>query len=227
MQNPDGFSRRSLLGAAASALTLLQPRPARAAGGDRLKAGLVGCGGRGTQAAVDLLTGNEHVELVSMADVFEDHLEQSLARLRDPKFISRYAGIVVERNGKPQEMKAEDLVASIQPRVRVEPDHHFTGFDAYRKLLASDIDIVMLCTPPGLRPMHFEAAVEAGKHVFTEKPIATDPVGVRRFMAAAKLAEEKKLTVMSGAQRHADKPYMETVDKIHNGAIGDIVAASS
>jgi predicted dehydrogenase len=230
MQNPDGISRRSLLktstllGAGASAFAILQPRVARAAGSDRLKAGLVGCGGRGTQAVVDQLTGNEHVDLVAMADVFEDHLEQSLARLRDPKFIGRYAGITVEHNGQPQEMKAEDLVASIQPRIRVEPDHHFTGFDAYQKLLASDIDVVMLCTPPGFRPMHFEAAVNAGKHVFTEKPIATDPVGARRFIAAGKLAAERKLTVVSGAQRHAHHEYVETVQKIHDGAIGDITA---
>jgi predicted dehydrogenase len=233
MQNPDGISRRSLLakssllGAGVSAFSLLQPRGARAAGGDRLKAGLVGCGGRGTQAVVDLLTGNEHVDLVSMADVFEDHLEQSLGRLRDPKFIGRYAGITVEHNGKPQEMKAEDLVASIQPRIRVEPDHHFTGFDAYQKLLASDIDVVMLCTPPGFRPMHFEAAVNAGKHVFTEKPIATDPVGARRFIAAGKLAAERKLTVVSGAQRHAHREYVETVQKIHDGAIGEITALNA
>ena len=121
-------------------------------------------------------------------------------------------------------MKADDLVASIQPRIRVEPDHHFTGFEAYQKLLASDIDIVMLCTPPGFRPMHFEAAVNAGKHVFTEKPIATDPVGARRFIAAGKLAAERKLTVVSGAQRRAHREYVETVQKIHDGAIGDITA---
>jgi predicted dehydrogenase len=224
MQNADGLSRRTLLTAGASAFSILQARKARAATNGHLKAGLVGCGGRGTQAVVDLLTGNEQVELVSMADVFEDHLEQSLARLRDPKFIARYAGITVERNAQPQEMKAEDLVASIQPRIRVEPDRHFTGLDAYQKLLASDIDIVMLCTPPGFRPMHFEAAVNARKHVFTEKPIATDPVGARRFIAAGKLAAERKLTVVSGAQRRAHREYVETVQKIHDGAIGDITA---
>jgi predicted dehydrogenase len=173
---------------------------------------------------VDLLTGNEHVELVAAADVFEDHLEQSLGRMRDPKFIARYAGIVVERDGQPKEMKAEDLVASIQPRIKVEPDRHFVGFDAYQKLLASDVDIVMLCTPPGYRPLHFEAAINAGKHVFTEKPIATDPVGARRFIAAGKLAAERKLTVVSGAQRRAHREYVETVQKIHDGAIGDIAA---
>ena len=230
MQNSDAISRRSLLkqssllGAGASALSLLQPRAVRAAGNDRLKAGLVGCGGRGTQAVVDLLTGNEHVELVAAADVFEDHLEQSLGRMRDPKFIGRYAGIVVERDGKPKEMKAEDLVASIQPRIKIEPDRHFVGFDAYQKLLASDVDIVMLCTPPGYRPLHFEAAINAGKHVFTEKPIATDPVGARRFIAAGKLAAERKLTVVSGAQRRAHREYVDTVQKIHDGAIGEIAA---
>jgi len=96
--------------------------------------------------------------------------------------------------------------------------------DAYQKLLASDIDIVMLCTPPGFRPMHFEAAINAGKHVFTEKPIATDPVGARRFIAAGKLAAERKLTVVSGAQRRAEREYVETVQKIHDGGIGDIAA---
>ena len=229
MENPKGISRRSLLKqsslltTAASGFSILQPRMAHAAG-EPLKAGLVGCGGRGMQAVVDLLTGNEQVQLTGVADVFEDHLEQSLARLRDPKFIARHAGITVERNGQPREMKAEDLVASLQPRIRVDPDHHFTGFDAYRKLLASDIDIVMLCTPPGFRPMHFEAAVNAGKHVFTEKPIATDPVGARRFIAAGKLAAERKLTVVSGAQRRAHREYVETVQKIHDGAIGGITA---
>lgn len=195
----------------------------------RLKAGIVGCGGRGTQAVANLLTGNENVDLVAMADIFEDQLEGSLNKLRSStaQFVTRDAGITVERGGKQVQLSAEELVASIQPRIKVDPEHHFVGFDAFHKLINSDVDIVMLTTPPGYRPEHFEAAIKAGKHVFTEKPIATDPVGVRRFMAAAKLAEEKKLTVMSGAQRHADKPYMETVDKIHTGAIGEIVAVTS
>ena len=91
-------------------------------------------------------------------------------------------------------------------------------------MLASDIDIVMLATPPGYRPMHFEAAVDAKKHVFCEKPFGTDPVNVRRFMAAAKRSEELKLTVMSGAQRRNDSNYVATVKKIQDGAIGDVVA---
>jgi predicted dehydrogenase len=139
-----------------------------------------------------------------MADVFEDKLEGSLRRIRENQ---RYA--------------------KVADRVKVDAEHRFVGFDAFKKLVSSDVDIVMLCTPPGYRPEHFEAAVNAKKHVFCEKPIATDPVGVRRFMAAAKRSEELKLSVVSGAQRHADQPYMETVDKIHNGAIGDVVALFS
>jgi predicted dehydrogenase len=223
MPNSNSFSRRTFLAAASTAAL------ARGASSNqRLKAGLVGCGGRGTQAVVNLLTGAENVELVAVADVFEDALEGSLNKLRtDTKYISRDAGITVERNGKPVPMSAEDLVKSIQPRIKVDPEHHFVGFDAFQKLIRSDVDIVMLATPPGYRPQHFEAAIDAGKHVFTEKPIATDPVGVRRFMASAKKAAEKKLTVMSGAQRHAHREYVETVDRIHNGAIGDIVALNS
>jgi len=219
------LSRRTLLGA--SAFTLVRPELVRGAGKERLKAGLVGCGGRGTQAVVDTLTGNENIELVAMADVFEDKLEGSLARLRDPKYIGRHGGIVVERKGQSREVTREELAKDIAERIKVAPDKHFVGFDAFKKLAASDVDIVMLCTPPGYRPEHFEAAVAAGKHVFTEKPIATDPVGVRRFLAAAEQAAQKKLTVVSGAQRHADKPYVETVDKIHNGALGEIVALYS
>jgi len=221
---PDKLTRRNLLGAAAATFTIVKPHLVRGAGNPKLRAGLVGCGGRGTQATVDLLTGNENVELVAMADLFEDHLEGALKNLRDPKYVARHAGMTVERDGKPKEMSAQELVESIQPRVKVDPDRHFVGFDAYQKLAKSDVDIVMLATPPGYRPIHFEAAVEAGKHVFTEKPIATDATGVRRFLAAGRKAAEKKLTVMSGAQRREDKPYVETVRKIHDGALGEIVA---
>src|SRR5215467_14205037 len=187
--------------AAVPMFTIVKPEMVRGAGNEKLKAGLVGCGGRGTEAAQQLLHGNENVELVAMGDIFEDHLEASLNQIR----ASKYSGVA--------------------EKVKVDPEHHFVGFDAYRKVLASDIDIVMLCTPPGYRPMHFEAAVEAKKHVFCEKPMGTDPVNVRRFMAAAKKSEELKLTVMSGAQRRSDKNYVETVKRIQDGAVGDVVAA--
>ena len=224
MSSTDSFSRRAFL-AATSAMAVARG----ASSNGRLKAGIVGCGGRGTQAVANLLTGNDNVDLVAMADIFEDQLEGSLNKLRNntAQFVTRDAGITVDRNGKPVQLSTEELVAAVQKGIKVDPEHHFVGFDSFQKLINSDVDIVMLTTPPGYRPQHFEAAIKAGKHVFTEKPIATDPVGVRRFIAAAQLAEQKKLTVMSGAQRHADKPYFETVDKIHNGAIGEIVAANS
>ena len=128
------ISRRGLLTAGAAAFTIVQPHLVRGAGKEKLRAGLVGCGGRGTQATMDLLTGNENVELVAMADVFEDHLESAIKNLRDPKYLARHAGITVERDGKPKEMSAQDLVESIQPRIKVAPDRHFIGFDAYQKL---------------------------------------------------------------------------------------------
>lgn len=189
-------------GAAATAFTIIKPELVRGAGKEKLKAGLVGCGGRGTQAVIDMMTGTENVEIVSMGDLFEDKLEASLDKIRNHRDYAKFAD-----------------------RIKVDPEHHFTGFDAYTKVLASDIDIVMLATPPGYRPMHFEAAVAAKKHVFCEKPFGTDPVNVRRFMAAAKKSEELKLTVMSGAQRRNDRNYVETVRKIQDGAIGDVVAA--
>ena len=196
------FIRNSqLAGGAAAAFTIIKPELVRGAGKEILKAGLVGCGGRGTQAVLDMMHGTENVHLVAMGDIFEDKLEASLTKMKGQPDFDKYAG-----------------------RIKVDPDHRFVGFDAYKKLLASDIDIVMLATPPGYRPMHFEAAVEARKHVFCEKPFGTDPVNVRRFMAAAKKSEELKLTVMSGAQRRNDKNYVETVKKIQDGAIGDVLA---
>ena len=208
MENFDELSRRSFLKkstgvtAAASTFTIIKPELVRGAGNEKLRAGLVGCGGRGTEAAQQFLHGSENVELVAMGDIFEDHLEKSLGEIRAAK---HYPGI--------------------ESKVKVDPEHHFIGFDAYKKVLASDIDIVMLCTPPGYRPMHFEAAVEARKHVFCEKPFGTDPVNVRRFMAAAKKSEELKLTVMSGAQRHSQREYVETINRIKDGEIGDVTAA--
>jgi predicted dehydrogenase len=147
------------------------------------------------------MNGAQNVDLVAMGDLFEDKLEASLKTIRNHRDSAKFAD-----------------------RIKVDPERHYTGFDAYKKILASDIDIVMLATPPGYRPMHFEAAVAAKKHVFCEKPFGTDPVNVRRFMAAAKKSEELKLTVMSGAQRRNDKNYLETVRKIRDGAIGEVLA---
>jgi predicted dehydrogenase len=180
---------------------IIKPELVRGAGQERLKAGLVGCGGRGTQAVVDMMRGTENVDIVTMGDIFEDKLEGSLGRIKSQPDSATYAD-----------------------RIKVEPDKRFVGFDAYKKVLATDIDIVMLATPPGYRPMHFEAAIEAKKHVFCEKPFGVDPVGVKRFMAAAKKSEELKLSVMSGAQRRNEKNYMDTVKRIQDGEIGDVLA---
>jgi predicted dehydrogenase len=185
---------------AAAAFQIVRPELVRGAGSEKLRAGVIGVGGRGRQAVVDLLTADERAEVVALADVFEDQLEKNLAWMKQ----------------KPPE---------IAQRVNVGPDKRFVGFDAYQKLVASEVDIVLLCTPPGYRPAHFEAAVEAKKHVFCEKPFGTDPVGVRRFMAAAKKSEELKLTVMSGAQRRFSREYRETIDKIKNGVIGEVTAS--
>ena len=186
---------------AASTFMIVKPELVRGAGQEKLKAGLVGTGQRGTQAVTDLMTGTENVELVAMGDLFEDKLEGSLRNLEK----------------KPGYEKWKD-------RIKVGPEQRFVGFDAFQKMAASDVDIVMLATPPGYRPQHFEAAVNANKHVFCEKPFGTDAMGVKRFMAAAKKSVEKKLTVVSGAQRHFARDYQETLEKIHNGAIGDVHA---
>jgi predicted dehydrogenase len=194
------FTRRSFLRASTavgSAFTIIKPELVRGAGKEKLKFGMIGCGSRGSTAVENTLEGNSNVELVAMADIFEDKLESSLRRLKGGK------------NGE---------------RVKVDAEHRFVGFDAYKKMLATDIDIVFLTTPPGYRPMHFEAAVEAHKHIFAEKPFGTDPVNVRKVMVAAKKAEELKLTVKSGAQRRSQKEYVETWKKVRDGAIGDIVA---
>jgi predicted dehydrogenase len=195
-------SRRSFLeksAVGATAFTIIRPELVRGAGKQMLKAGLVGCGGRGTEAVQNLMTGDDSVELTAVADVFEDRQESALKRWRglDPK---------------------------ISSRIKVTPETRFIGFDAFKKLIASDIDIVMLATPPGYRPEHFEAAINAKKHVFCEKPFGVDPVGVRRAMDAAKKSEELKLTVVSGAQRRFQRVYVESVDKIKQGAIGDVAA---
>jgi predicted dehydrogenase len=120
--------------------------------------------------------------------------------------------------------KLKALKPELSDRVKVDAEHRFVGFDAYKKVIASDVDIVMLATYPAYRPMHFEAAVEAKKHIFCEKPFGTDPVNLRRFMAAAKKSEELKLTVKSGAQRRSQTWYLDEYKRFQNGEIGDIQA---
>ena len=198
-------SRRTFLSgsalAGATTFMIVKPELVRGSAPAKVKAGLIGCGARGTQAVIDMLNGDPAAELVAMADIFEDQLEGNLRRLRsDPK------------------------LAEFQDRISVSPEMHFVGFDAYQKLINAPVDVVMLATPPGWRPIHFEAAIEAGKHVFCEKPFGTDCMGVQRFMRAAKKSIEKKLTVVSGAQRRSDPAYLTEVAKLHNGDYGEVQA---
>ena len=213
---------------ASPAFTIVKPQLVRGAGKGKVKAGLVGCGGRGTGAIIEMAASTENVELIAMADVFEDKLEGSLRSLREGKVgLKQYIGSTVLRDGKPHKLTEEEIRQKIQDTIKVAPDHRFVGQDAFRKLLQTEIDVVLLITPPAHRPKHFEAAIDAGKHVFIEKPVGTDPVGVRRVMAAADRARERKLTVVAGTEMRYTQRYMQTVEKIHSGAIGDIVHANT
>ncbi len=201
---PEAFSRRSFLKtssavAGGALLGALAPeRFAHAAGGsDELKIALVGSGGRGSGAANQALSTYTlgPVKLVAMADVHEDRLTKSL----------------------------ENLQKQHADRVDVPKERQFLGFDAYKKAIEL-ADVVILATPPGFRPMQFEAAVQAGKHVFMEKPVASDAHGVRQVLAAAEEAKKKGLKVGVGLQRRHQAGYIETVKRLHDGAIGDITS---
>ncbi len=171
---------------------------AYAAGSDVLRVGLVGCGGRGTGAARDAVVSSAGVEVVAMADLFEDRLDRSRAALA-------------------QEISAEAF--------RVTDSSAFTGFDGYLRVLESDIDMVILATPPGFRPLHLRAAVEAGKHVFAEKPVAVDPTGVRSILETGALAEESGLSIVAGTLYRRQPSFMEAIQHIHDGTIGRVVGA--
>ena len=164
-------------------------------GNKKLKIALVGCGGRGTGAIVQALQADENTELIAMADAFQDRVEKSLKAVQE-----HFDGVM---------------------KIKIKPKNLFSGFDAYKK--AIDLaDVVILTTPPGFRPYHFEYAIENGKHVFMEKPVATDPVGVRKVLDVARLAKEKRLNVVVGLQRHYQKKYIDILNKINNGKIGKI-----
>ena len=163
----------------------------------KLKIALVGCGGRGTGAASQALKADENVELVAMADAFKDRLQSSLDNL-----LKEFEG---------------------SKKINVKEKNKFVGFEAAKK--AMDMaDVVILATPPGFRPQHFEYAVSTGKHIFMEKPVATDVPGIRRVLASAKIAKEKKLNVVVGLQRHYQNNYIEIAKRIQEGNVGKIVS---
>lgn len=162
---------------------------------DTIKIALIGCGDRGTGAAFQALATKFNLKLVAMADAFQDRLDSSYKALSE-KF---------------------------KEKVDVPKERQFVGFDGYQKAIAL-ADVVLLVTPPGFRPMHFEEAVKQGKHVFMEKPVAVDSPGIRKVLAAAELAKQKKLNVVVGLQRRYQTNYREVLKRIQDGAIGDVVS---
>jgi len=167
-------------------------RGAHAAGSDVLKVALIGCGGRGTGAGGDALSVPDNMKLIAVADTFEDRARQA----------------------------REQLLKKFPGKVDVPDDRVFVGFDAYQKALAAGPDMAIIATPPGFRPLHYRAAVDAGKHVFMEKPCCTDAPGYRAMLEANKLADQKGLKVGVGLQRHHEPRYVETIQRLQDGAIG-------
>jgi len=189
--------RRFLAGAAAISVPLVLPGLSFGSSRreDTLTVGVIGCGGRGTGAARDALEAGQDVKIVALGDLFPDRLEQCRTNL------------------------AQHDAA----RASVPAASCFSGFDAYRGVLSTGCDIVILATPPGFRPMHFEAAIGAGKHVFMEKPAGVDATGIRKVLAAAAEADRKGLCVVAGTQRRHETCYREAIERLH--ALLDRIAA--
>jgi predicted dehydrogenase len=192
-------SRREFLQSSAATLAAAAAVQAHTGGDDRLRIGLVGCGGRGTGAAEQAIRADKYARLVAMADAFPERIERSIQTLK------RGLG---------------DVAAE---RLDVPAERRFGGLDAYKHLIDC-VDVVLLCTPPGFRPMHLRAAVDAGKHVFCEKPMAVDGPGVRSVLESAAIAKQKGLCLVSGFCYRYDPPKRETIKRIHDGAIGDVLA---
>jgi predicted dehydrogenase len=188
--------------AAVSGGALLSPLSIKASayvqGNDHIRVALVGCGGRGTGAALQALKAKENVRIVAMADAFRDQLDKC------------YGYINEHHEGNPEQ-------------IAVDEKNKFSGFDAFKS--AIDLaDVVILTTPPGFRPDHFEYAIDQGKHVFMEKPLAVDAPGIRKVLDAGEKAKKNKLNVVVGLQRHYQTNYLAALDKIRNGEIGKILS---
>lgn len=189
------FLQASAVGGVAMSSSLLS-RTAFAGGTDTIRVGLIGCGGRGNGAAANAINADPSTVITSMGDMYEDRLN----------------------------MAKSALGRQLKDRFQVKDDHGFHGWDAYQKVIESGVDVVILTAPPHFRAQHLEAAIQAGKHVFCEKPIATDMVGVRKVLELSELAKEKKLNLVSGLCWRYDLGVKATIEKIKEGAIGDIVA---
>lgn len=181
----------------AGAATLGVPQNAHADGNDTLRIGLIGCGGRGTGAAAQALKADRNVKLFAMADAFDDRLQDSLRFLQNDQ--------------------------ALADKLDVTPERRFAGFDGYQQVIAC-CDVVLLCTPPHFRPLHLRAAVRANKHVFAEKPVAVDAPGVRSVLETCQDARRRNLSVVSGLCLRYDAGFRDTIRRIHDGAIGDVLA---
>jgi predicted dehydrogenase len=191
------FLKTSAAGVVGAAVASQLVANVHAAGSDVIRIGLVGCGGRGTGAAGQALHADPGARLVAMGDIFPDRLEQSLHGLKGDEQLAR--------------------------KIEVTPNHRFTGFDAYKGVLASGIDVVLLATPPHFRPLHLKAAIDAGKHIFCEKPVAVDAPGVRKVFAACDEARKKGLSLVSGLCWRYHHGMREAFQRVHEGMVGDIV----
>jgi predicted dehydrogenase len=203
-----GQSRRTFLKAAAAAgaaLTASAVVPqVYAAGDDTIKVGLVGCGGRGTDACGNVLHAAKNVKIVALGDVFSSHVKGARSRL--------------------QNQAKEDEIKKLGNSVDVPDDRCFVGLDAYKKVINNpEVNYVILATPPGFRPLHIEETVNAGKNLFAEKPVAVDGPGIRQVLKAYETADKKGLRIAAGTQRRHQRPYIETMKQIHDGAIGELV----
>ena len=177
-------------------------KTAHVAGDDTLKVGLVGCGGRGRGSAIQALKADPNTRLIALGDAFENQIESSL------ELFDSHGG-------------------DASSRINVSRDHCFAGFDAYRKVIDSGVDVVLLAAPPHFRPQHLEACVSAGKHVFAEKPVAVDAPGIKKILAASEVAKKKNVAVVSGLCWRYDSHAQAAIEQIHDGAIGQIVAMHS
>lgn len=194
--SPASTRRDFLKKSAAGAAALSVAQTAHAAGNQSLRIGLVGCGSRGPLAAIEYFRAAPFVKLVAMCDLFKDHLYDSRQMLREKH---------------PEQTQVDD-------------NHCFVGFDGYKKVIESDVDIVLFACASKFHPMYAEAAIQAGKHVFVEKPHGIDPAGVKRMVKVCEQAKEKKLSILSGLHSRHDVGWKETMKRIHDGAIGKIVA---
>jgi predicted dehydrogenase len=201
------ISRRNFLKAslAAGASTLVAGTGmVFASGSDKIRVGLIGCGGRGTGAGIiHCAQGAPGIELVAIGDIFQDHVSSA-----------------------PEEIKTnlQKRNLPVDQIYKVTPETTYVGLDAYQKVIDSGVDMVILTTPPNFRPEHLRAAVDAGKHVFMEKPVAVDPVGVRSVLESSELAKKKGLTLVAGTQRRRQQSLREVIKRIHGGTIGEIVS---